>query len=293
MLSEDVSRLWDAMKIGPQWLLRTTEAVDRQAESASHESAAAAAPRTAAAKAAAPAEVPRPHEPVPAAQYTAPAAADLKPVKPVSRITPIAPEVLEKIASAGWETLAAIAAECRACEMGSTRQQVVLADGTAPCGFVVVGEAPGREEDIQGLPFVGKSGQLLTAMLNAIGIARPEGVTIVNVVKCRPPENRDPAPEELDLCAAYLRRQLELLKPRVVLLTGRFAMMELLGLTPETSISSQRGRVHEVNWQGLTFKAVVTYHPSYLLRRPQEKAKAWDDLLLLKGALRAEGLLKD
>lgn len=298
MLSEDVSQLWDAMKIGPQWLLRPMDASAVEAEvaarpGAASPSASSMAPRSAAAarapmatRGAATSAAPNartgvPTRPAPRASLTSTQAPMVQ-----STVTPMSPETLAAIQKADWAELAKLAEACRACEMGATRQHVALADGIAPSDFVVIGEAPGREEDLQGKPFVGNSGQLLTAMLTAVGFTRPKGVTIINVLKCRPPENRDPQDAEMAACSAYLERQMQLLQPKVVLLSGRFAMMSILGLARDVSITSQRGRIHEVSWHGLTFKAVVTYHPSYLLRRPQEKMKAWDDLLLLKAAMK-------
>ena len=146
--------------------------------------------------------------------------------------------------------------------------------------IALVGEAPGSEEDLQGIPFVGKSGQLLTQMLESIGIERRRDIAIINVLKCRPPGNRNPAPAEVACCATYLRRAGYLVRPDVLLIMGRFAMQTLLGLGPDASIGSQRGRVHDVTIGDFDTKAVVSYHPSYLLRAPDEKAKAWEDLTL-------------
>lgn len=303
MLSEDRSRLWDAMKIGPQWLLRpiepsAIEAEERARPSTSPQSAPAQFAKPAA-RTSAPTNIPTKAGAVPPQRGGSPVsparALAATPRQKVASalltqraVTPLSAETLNAIKKADWEELNQIAQNCRACQMGLTRQQAVLVDGSAPCDFVVIGEAPGQEEDLQGKPFVGNSGRLLTAMLASIGFSRPQGVTIINVLKCRPPENRNPESAEIDACEVFLQRQMELLKPKVVLLSGRFATMSLLGLSPEASISSQRGRIHEVNWRGLSFKVVVTYHPSYLLRRPQEKSKAWDDLLLLKRALQEE-----
>ena len=175
--------------------------------------------------------------------------------------------------------------------MASSRQHVVFSDGDPGPGLVIVGEAPGAEEDLQGLPFVGKSGQLLTSMLESLNIVRRKDAVILNVLKCRPPQNRNPQPEEISCCGHYLERQLEILAPRVLLLAGRFAVGSLLKLEGNFSIGRQRGRIHQVMIGGRTVPAVVTYHPSYLLRSPLEKAKSWDDLLLLKSAMRDAGIL--
>lgn len=317
------NRLWDALKIGPQWLLRDGDALaeaiedDRQTEeealapASEPERAPAVAPRasssssgwqtpprTAQRTVSAP-----PSELTQAAQRrqatTEPtrtvipsvAAAEAVASAPSPRIIPITDAKRADILKASWEELQTLAEACRACVMGETRHKVVLSDGGYPQDFVIVGEAPGREEDLQGIPYVGKSGQLLTSMLESLGLRRPEDVTLINVVKCRPSEtNRDPTPEEIAACSAYLIRQMQLLQPKVVLITGRFAMQALLGLDANARIGQERGKIHDVTWHGLTFKAVVTYHPSYLLRRPQEKRAAWSDLLLLKAAFEASGL---
>jgi DNA polymerase len=144
---------------------------------------------------------------------------------------------------------------------------------------MIVGEAPGEQEDAQGEPFVGRSGQLLDAMLGAMGLGRSEGpadrqVFIANVIKCRPPANRNPSPDEVARCEPYLRQQVSLVKPKLLLAMGRFAAQSLLQTTDP--IGRLRGQVH--HYQGIP--VVVTYHPSYLLRSPQEKAKAWHDLCL-------------
>jgi uracil-DNA glycosylase family 4 len=146
---------------------------------------------------------------------------------------------------------------------------------------MVIGEAPGAEEDREGEPFVGRAGQLLNQMLKAIGFERP-AVYIANVLKCRPPGNRDPRPEEAAACAAFLQRQVALVDPRVVLVVGRIAAQNLLAT--DQAIGRLRGRIHRLGERPL----VVTYHPAYLLRSPAEKRKAWDDLKLALRAVRGE-----
>jgi uracil-DNA glycosylase len=145
---------------------------------------------------------------------------------------------------------------------------------------MVVGEGPGVEEDATGLPFVGKSGQLLDRMLKAIGASRTNNTYIANVVKCHPPGNRNPEQAEIEQCAPYLVQQIKASGPKVLLLVGRFAIQTLLNT--KKPVGELRGTVHRVIVDGLDIPAVVTYHPAYLLRRPEEKQKAWDDLLLLK-----------
>ncbi len=180
--------------------------------------------------------------------------------------------------AAGWPDLAAAVAGCTLCALHRTRTQTVFGTGDRQARLMVVGEAPGAEEDRQGEPFVGRAGQLLNAMLRAAGFARSE-VFIANVLKCRPPDNRDPTSEEVAHCLPYLRRQVELVRPRVLLCVGRIAAQRLLGV--EEPLGRLRGRVHDLG--GLP--VVVTYHPAYLLRAPTEKRKAWADLQLAMGLL--------
>lgn len=181
--------------------------------------------------------------------------------------------------SLDWDGLAAAVAACTRCELHKTRTQGVLGVGDRNADWLVVGEAPGAEEDRQGEPFVGQAGKLLDAMLAAIGQARGRNVYIANVLKSRPPGNRDPSPDEVAACAPYLERQIDLIKPKIILALGRFAAQSLL-LT-DTPIGRLRGRVHE--YRGVPL--VVTYHPAYLLRNPADKAKVWEDLVLARRTL--------
>lgn len=202
-------------------------------------------------------------------------------------------ELLSKIASADWQALQTLSQHCTACALSAMgRQHVVFSDGGPGPKLVVVGEAPGAEEDLQGIPFVGKSGKLLTAMLDSLGLVRRRDCVILNVLKCRPPRNRNPQPEEIVCCGHWLARQLELLKPDVLFLAGRFAISSLLKPADEMfSISKMRGRIHLAQLpDGRQVPAVATYHPSYLLRSPAAKSKAWEDLLLLKAAMKQAGL---
>jgi DNA polymerase len=172
-----------------------------------------------------------------------------------------------------WDELAATVRNCRLCGLCETRTQTVFGVGNRQARLMVVGEAPGAEEDRQGEPFVGRAGMLLNSMLRAAGFERSE-VMIVNVLKCRPPHNRDPSEEETERCLPYLRRQIELVAPSVILCVGRIAAQRLLGT--ELPLGRLRGRVHD--FDGVP--VVVTYHPAYLLRSPGEKRKSWDDLKL-------------
>ncbi|WP_332812939.1 uracil-DNA glycosylase [Ramlibacter sp.] len=178
------------------------------------------------------------------------------------------------IATLDWEALAAAVAGCRACGLCESRRNTVLGVGPARADWMVVGEAPGEQEDLRGEPFVGPAGQLLDNMLRALGLDRRRNVYIANVLKCRPPGNRNPQPDEVARCEPFLRRQVALVQPRVILAMGRFAVQSLL--QSQEPIGRLRGRVHA--WQGVPL--VVTYHPAYLLRNLPDKAKAWADLCL-------------
>jgi len=189
-----------------------------------------------------------------------------------------APIARGDIATLDWPALRASVAACSACGLCESRQQTVFGTGHQQARWMVVGEAPGEQEDEQGEPFVGPSGQLLDRMLAALKLTRstegdvpPEQrVFIANALKCRPPRNRNPSAEEMAQCEPYLVRQLELLKPRIILAMGRFAVQALL--RTDEPIGKLRGRVHR--YQGVPL--VVTYHPAYLLRNLPDKAKAWD-----------------
>lgn len=165
-------------------------------------------------------------------------------------------------------------AECTACPLHSTRTQTVFGVGPDRAPLMVVGEGPGAEEDKRGEPFVGRAGQLLDAMLAAIGHSRRDSCYIANVVKCRPPNNRDPQTEEVEACRGYLDAQIRLIRPRLILAVGRVAAQRLLAT--DQSLSRLRGQAHAYGEDAVP--VWVTYHPAYLLRRPHDKAKAWDDL---------------
>jgi DNA polymerase len=181
-----------------------------------------------------------------------------------------------------WKTLADAVRDCRLCGLCETRTQTVFGVGNRSARLMVIGEAPGAEEDRQGGPFVGRAGILLNAMLRAAGFERNE-VMIANVLKCRPPNNRDPTDEEAGRCLPYLRRQIELVAPEAILCVGRIAAQRLRDT--DTPIGKLRGRVHSLDGRPV----IVTYHPAYLLRSPGEKRKSWDDLKLALGVLAAGG----
>ena len=183
------------------------------------------------------------------------------------------------IAQMDWPQLEAAVKTCTACGLRAGCTQTVFGVGDRHAEWMVIGEAPGADEDKQGEPFVGRAGQLLNSMLAAIGLKR-EHVYIANILKCRPPSNRDPKPEEAQLCRPFLERQIGLIRPKLILAVGRIAAQNLLNT--DTPIGKLRGRVHEVNG----IPVVVTYHPAYLLRSPGEKRKAWVDLQF---AIRALG----
>ena len=188
------------------------------------------------------------------------------------------------VAAMGWPELREAVAGCRACSLCESRRQTVFGVGHEQAQWMLVGEAPGEQEDRLGEPFVGKAGQLLDAMLRAVGLTREAAeadrqVYIANVLKCRPPANRNPLPQEVAQCEPYLLRQVELVQPRMILAMGRFAVQSLL--KSSEPIGKLRGRVH--TYHGVPL--VVTYHPAYLLRSPTDKALAWDDLCLAREAL--------
>jgi len=186
---------------------------------------------------------------------------------------PAAAEASSEVA-AEWQRLLDEVRGCTLCPLHTTRTQGVLGVGPRRADWLVIGEAPGAEEDRRGEPFVGAAGQLLDAMLRAIGLDRRSNVYIANVLKSRPPNNRDPRPEEVEACLPYLVRQIALLQPRIMLAVGRIAAQVLLGT--DAPLGRLRGRVHHFGERHTPL--VVTYHPAYLLRSPAEKRKAWEDL---------------
>lgn len=179
-----------------------------------------------------------------------------------------------------WSDLAGEVAACTACGLCATRTQTVFGVGDRRARWMIIGEAPGAEEDARGEPFVGRAGKLLDSILYSVGLDRGN-CYIANILKCRPPGNRDPEPAEAAACRPFLDRQLALIRPAMVLAVGRIAAQQLLGT--ETPVGKLRGTVHRL--PGTDTPVVVTYHPAYLLRSPLEKRKVWDDLCLAQGAL--------
>lgn len=209
--------------------------------------------------------------PAPPATETAP--------PPETMTVPSSAMAATGVATLDWPALREAVAGCQACALCESRKHTVFGVGHTSAEWMIVGEAPGEQEDKQGEPFVGAAGQLLDAMLQAIGLTRSEAdaahqVFIANTLKCRPPRNRNPQPEELAQCAPFLHRQIALVRPKVLLAMGRFAIQQLLGR--DEPIGRLRGQVHDYHGTPV----IVTYHPAYLLRQPTEKAKAWEDLCL-------------
>lgn len=176
------------------------------------------------------------------------------------------------IASLDWPELKTMVRDCTACKLRAGCTQTVFGVGDERADWLFVGEGPGADEDIKGEPFVGQAGKLLDNMLMSIGFRRGNNIYIANVVKCRPPANRTPEPDEIATCFPYLQRQIELIQPKVIVALGKTAATALLGR--DATLASLRGTVH--TYEGIPL--VVTYHPAYLLRSPLEKAKAWEDL---------------
>lgn len=184
------------------------------------------------------------------------------------------------VATLGWAQLKQAVRTCTACGLCRNRKQAVFGVGHEAAPWLFVGEGPGADEDELGDPFVGQAGKLLDSMLAAAGLARGREVYIANVVKCRPPGNRTPTPEEAAACAPFLDRQIELIQPKLIVALGKTAAIRLLGT--ESSLASLRGRVHRYGER----RVVVTYHPAYLLRTLPDKAKAWEDLAFARRVLR-------
>ncbi len=180
-------------------------------------------------------------------------------------------EVPEASVEQLWEDLAAEVSVCQACSLSASRTQTVFGSGNRQAQWMLIGEAPGQQEDLEGKPFVGRAGLLLTEMIRALGLTR-EQVYITNILKCRPPGNRDPKSEEVDACFAYLQRQIKLVQPKIILAVGRIAAQNLL--QTKQPLAKLRGVVHQID----DIPVIVIYHPAYLLRSLLEKRKAWQDL---------------
>ncbi len=186
----------------------------------------------------------------------------------------------DDVTGLGWEDLKARVVACQACTLHQTRTQTVFGVGNQEADLMIIGEAPGADEDRQGEPFVGRAGLLLNAMLKAIGLERGQ-VFIANILKCRPPGNRDPHVDEAVCCEPFLQRQIALVKPKVILAVGRVAAQNLL--KTDVAVGKLRNREHAIGEANIPL--VVTYHPAYLLRSPDQKGKAWQDLLRARSLL--------
>lgn len=209
---------------------------------------------------------------VPASSVPAPMAAAVKPAAPPPAAAPA--RTPAAAAPADWDGLRAAVAGCRQCRLCETRTHTVFGVGPLQAPLMVVGEGPGADEDASGEPFVGRAGKLLDEMLRAIGRSRQTDTFIANIVKCRPPGNREPAEDEAEACRGYLEQQLRLVRPRLIVALGRVAAQRLL--ITDTPIGKMRGQTYTWGPEGTPL--MVTYHPAYLLRNPVEKAKSWEDL---------------
>ena len=185
---------------------------------------------------------------------------------------------VQEPATDDWTSLRTIALACTKCRLSKTRTQVVYGVGNPHADLMFIGEAPGRDEDLKGEPFVGRAGQLLTDIIKAMKLTRDD-VYIANVIKCRPPENRNPEPDELDACRPFIQRQIELIQPKVIVTLGKFALQSLTGRA--YAISAARGQWTEYNG----IKVMPTYHPAYLLRTPSAKKDVWQDMKKVMGEL--------
>ncbi len=298
MLAAMGVRLWSPAAAAPPAVAAAvvaeaaTEAAVAEREAEAPVAAAVPTQQRPSAPAPAPAAPPaRAAAPAPARGATSIAAAAASAVQDIPA-DPLLAERAATIATLAWGPLRDAVAACTACRLCESRRQTVFGVGHARADWMIVGEAPGEQEDQQGEPFVGPAGQLLDQMLRAVGQSRRgdagEGreddqagdparrVFIANTLKCRPPRNRNPEPDEMARCEPFLQRQVALVQPKLILLMGRFAVKQLL--KSDDAIGKLRGRVHR--YQGIP--VVVTYHPAYLLRNMPDKAKAWEDLCLAK-----------
>ncbi len=217
----------------------------------------------------------------PAVPVAVPLASDSVVEQAVVLREPSVPDRQARIAALEWTDFAAAVAACDACSLCKTRNRTVPGVGDPRADWMLVGEAPGAEEDAKGEPFVGQAGRLLDNMLAALGMRRTQYVYIANVLKCRPPGNRAPTPVEIESCRPYLDRQIELIRPKLIIALGKSAATTLLNV--DATIASMRGRIHRYR----SVPLIVTYHPAYLLRNLPDKAKAWEDLCLARATMRS------
>ena len=284
MLDERKSALWQALGLGPEWILR------EELQELQHKQAQVNVP------------APAPTAPAALLQPSAASARPQSPAIPSHRVpaqpkkTParrkegrgVAPDAFspvrtEKIKNFSWTEIISGVKNCHISDISSHRICAVPGEGTPPKDLVLIGEAPGAEEDRQGIPFCGPSGKLLTTILHAIGLERGKDLAILNTIKCRPPMNADPSAEEMAACWSFLERQLELMDPKVIVAMGKPAAKSLFG-TDET-LTSRRQKVFDMVIAGKSRKVIVTYHPAALLRNPSDKRKAWVDWCLVLDTL--------
>lgn len=258
----------EEMGLAPRWIRR------------SEISRVASEPAAVGSQAAPAAAIPAPARPAAVVAPAKPAIAIRPSAAPVAPATAADTERVQSISQMDWPTLEAAVKSCTACGLCKSRSQTVFAAGNPAAELMVVGEAPGADEDRLGEPFVGQAGKLLDAMLASVGHRRSENVYIANALKCRPPQNRNPQPDEMALCTPYLYRQISLVAPKVLFAVGKFAIQALL--QNDDLIKNLRGRLHDYHGTPV----VISYHPAYLLRNVTDKAKAWEDLLLVQRTLK-------
>jgi len=282
------AQMWHAMGLGPRWQLRpNADAAHDRGQMTPDGQSTAALPVTGLI----PGQEDSLHPPVMARPGLATDTTVVRDAAPaIDRSTPV--EAGVPVDRMAWPELQAAVASCTACGLCASRRQTVFGTGNPAANWMLIGEAPGAEEDARGEPFVGQAGRLLDNMLAAIGLSRDaedptQAVYIANVLKCRPPGNRNPEPAEVARCEPYLKRQVALVRPRMLLVMGRFAAQSLLGT--DASIASLRGRVHSIEVDGRRIPAIVTYHPAYLLRNLADKSKSWADLCLARDTIAASG----
>lgn len=301
MLDERKSALWQALGLGPEWVLREElqqiqeeqrKTASAEANQTSSSSPHPAAPPASSQKNTAPAKVAE--APVRNAHTTqSPAKASRYERKTFASTgkgesrgiseEAFSSDRIEKIKNSSWNEIISEIKNCHICDISQQRICAVPGEGTPPKDLVLIGEAPGAEENRQGVPFCGPSGKLLTTILHAIGLERGKDLGILNTIKCRPPMNADPTTEEMAACSAFLERQLELMDPKVIVAMGKPAAKSLFG-TDET-LTSRRQKVFDMVLAGKSRKVIVTYHPAALLRNPLDKRKAWVDWCLVLDTL--------
>ena len=278
-MSLDRNQCLEEMGLSPQWLLRDQPSVARGAKPTPQADLQETLKEEL--KEAAKARVQETVLTEPAGQIAK--ASVMAAPEPVA-VLPASGDRSELISRAGWDELRQSITDCRACGLCKQRKQVVPGVGDENADWLFIGEAPGAEEDAQGEPFVGVAGKLLDAMLAAIDLKRGENVSIANAVTCRPPENRNPEPSEMGFCAPYLKRQIELIQPKLIVLLGRVAVHAVLGEVG--ALGSLRGKTLSYRAEKASIPVVVTYHPAYLLRTLPDKAKSWEDLCRARALMR-------